>query len=87
MILFIPLSTEALGSLLEKSALGPGQSKIHVGGTLRSLHSFLEVPNNNTDPIRLLHPSFHDFLLAEERCQSRQFWVMLDAGEKEPSAR
>ncbi len=74
-ILFNPLSTVALGSLLDESALGPGQSKINVEGILSNLHSVLDVPNNNTDPIRLLHPSFRDFLLAKERCRSKQFWV------------
>ncbi len=35
---------------------------------LRHLHSVLQVPDNQKDPIRLLHPSFRDFLLDKERC-------------------
>src|SRR5277367_1832640 len=41
---------------------------------LRHLHSVLEVPDNQSHPLRLPHPSFRDFLLDGKRC-SDQFWV------------
>lgn len=43
--------------------------------TLRPLHSVLDIPNNNHSPIKLLHPSFRDFLLDKKRCQENQFWI------------
>ena len=42
---------------------------------LFDLHSVLEVPTSSADPIRLLHPSFRDFLLADERCSEPQLRV------------
>jgi hypothetical protein len=41
----------------------------------RHLHSVLNIPRNPNRPIRLLHPSFRDFLLDEQRCHDRLFWV------------
>jgi hypothetical protein len=67
-ILFNPLFATALSELLNKP--WPGVSEI-----LSNLHSVLEVPENNAYPIRLLHPSFRDFLLTKERCQDPQLWV------------
>ncbi|KAF8532468.1 putative WD-repeat protein [Trichophaea hybrida] len=42
---------------------------------LRSLHSVLDVPECQEFPVRLLHPSFRDFLLDRDRCLDLQFWV------------
>jgi hypothetical protein len=67
-ILFNPLSTEALSKLLNI----PRQD---VKQTLDDLHSVLEVPESQAHSIRLLHPSFRDFLFAEERCQDPQLCV------------
>jgi hypothetical protein len=67
-ILFNPLFAAALSELLNKPML-------EVSQILSNLHSILEVPENNVYPIRLLHPSFRDFLLTYERCQDPQFWV------------
>ena len=67
-ILFNPLSIEALSKLLSKS-------RQDVKQTLDDLHSVLDVSESQTYPIRLLHPSFRDFLLAKERCQDPQLWV------------
>jgi hypothetical protein len=41
----------------------------------RHLHSVLNIPRDPNRPIRLLHPSFRDFLLDEQRCHDRLFWV------------
>jgi len=67
-ILFNPLSAAALSELLNKP-------RLDVSQILSDFHSVLEVPENNVYPIRLLHPSFRDFLLTKERCQYPQFWV------------
>jgi NACHT domain len=65
-ILFNPLSAAALSELLT-------EPRSKVSQILSNLHSVLEAPENNVYPIRLLHPSLRDFLLAKERCQ--QLWV------------
>jgi NACHT domain len=49
------------------------QRQIEV--VLRYLHSVLDVPEKQNSHIRLLHPSFRDFLLDSQRCQDMQFWV------------
>jgi hypothetical protein len=67
-ILFNPLSAAALSELLNKQ-------RLEVSQILSNLHSVLEVPEYNTYPIRLLHPSFRDFLVSKERCQDPQLWV------------
>jgi hypothetical protein len=67
-ILFDPLSADALARLLNKA-------KSAVDRTLDDLHSVLKIPESQTYPIRLLHPSFRDFLLAKERCQNPQLWL------------
>jgi hypothetical protein len=67
-ILFTPLSTAAIASLLDlKEQL--------VRARVQNLRSVLEVPDDQEYPIRLLHPSFRDFLLDEKRCSDRQLWV------------
>ncbi|KAK2731053.1 hypothetical protein FQN57_003639, partial [Myotisia sp. PD_48] len=59
-----PLSPMALDKLL---GLGNGTT-FHK---LRHFYSILKV----TDTIRLLHPSFRDFLLNKSRCSNMDFWV------------
>jgi hypothetical protein len=46
-----------------------------VISTLHCLHSVLDVPEDETRPIRLLHPSFRDFLLDPARCLTKAFFV------------
>ena len=62
------LSVSALAKLLNIPAK-------NVELTLGTLHSVLNVPNNPEMPIRLLHPSFHDFLSNEARCEDKRFFV------------
>ncbi|KAK6854921.1 vegetative incompatibility protein HET-E-1 [Apiospora arundinis] len=50
------------------------QSKT-VAGTLDLLHSVLSIPDSSEQPIRLLHPSFRDFLLDPENRENNQFWI------------
>lgn len=60
-ILSSPLSSTSLGRLLQ----------IPIGciaQTLDEMHSILEIPKDEAQPIRLHHPSFRDFLLDKRRC-------------------
>ena len=42
---------------------------------LGSLRSVLDIPDDRDSPVRLLHPSFRDFLLDGRRCLNDQFRV------------
>lgn len=61
-VLLDVLSITALANLL---SIPVEQVKV----TLRSLHSVLNISKDQDSPIRLLHPSFRDFLLDTQRCQ------------------
>ncbi|KAK6511458.1 hypothetical protein TWF481_000374 [Arthrobotrys musiformis] len=63
-----PLSAAALGRLLDIS-----QDTIHF--SLRHLHSVISVPKDQDSEIRLLHTSFRDFLLDQDRCHDPLFWI------------
>jgi NACHT domain len=65
--LFDPLPAVAIARLLN----------LHDGivqARLQNLRSVLIVPDDE-QPIRILHPSFRDFLLDEQRCRDRKFLV------------
>ena len=66
------LSVTALGSLLLEPSGNTTQS---VLGVLSSLHSVLNISEDLTQPVRLLHPSFRDFLLDPQRCPDERFRV------------
>ncbi len=67
-ILFDVLTSQALANLLSTS-----ESQLDV--TLNSLHSVLNIPKDKSLPIRLLHPSFRDFLVDTQRCQDTNFGI------------
>ena len=67
-LLFSPLSADSLASLINF----PGQN---LRPMLDHLHSILPIPNGQTCPIRLHHPSFRDFFLDAKRCTDRQLQV------------
>ncbi|KAF7507209.1 hypothetical protein GJ744_010891 [Endocarpon pusillum] len=46
-----------------------------VNQTLDELHSILDIPRDQSQPLRLHHPSFRDFLLNKERCTDTRFQV------------
>ena len=50
---------------------------------LHCLHSVLDIPPGKEGPIRLIHPSFRDFLLNEDRCLDPQFSVAEEAAHKD----
>ena len=70
LLIFYPLSRKALSDLL-----GNCETPSHISNTLRSLHSLLLVPNNETDPVRIFHKSFPDFLTDIGRCRDKRFFV------------
>jgi NACHT domain len=74
-ILLSPLSVISITRLL---AIDGGI----IQRRLRHLHSVLEVPENQENPIRLLHPSFRDFLLDKERCFDQDLYVDEKKGHK-----
>lgn len=43
--------------------------------TLSNLHSVLNVPEVESGTVRLLHPSFRDFILDQKRCSNPQFYI------------
>jgi NACHT domain len=63
-----PLSISSLASLLNFP-----HSTIDL--RLKSLHSVLSIPKTRSSPVRILHLSFRDFLLAEETRNKTPFWV------------
>ena len=67
-VLFDSLSSVALTGLL------PNLSEV-MDITLESLKSIISVPEDHSSPIRLLHPSFRDFLLDQNRCSDESFWI------------
>jgi len=70
-ILFDLLTARALGRLLETR---PGE----VEAILESLSTVVAFPDSPDVPIRLLHPSFRDFLLDNQRCDDPQFRIVGD---------
>ena len=67
-ILFSPLSSISLAGLLDI----PMDS---IYQTLDDVHSILEVPKDQGQPLRLHHPSFRDFLLDKQKCHNKSFWL------------
>ena len=67
-VLFSPLPVYSLSRLLNLP-------REDVEDSLDSLHTILDVPKNETGPLRLHHPSFRDFLLNKDRCSDPSFWV------------
>ncbi|KAL2801676.1 hypothetical protein BJX63DRAFT_426583 [Aspergillus granulosus] len=62
-----PLSVTSLSKLMEISI-------ISINARLNSLHSVLNIPNNNILPVRLFHLSFQDFLLNSSTRNKTAFW-------------
>lgn len=67
-------STIALTVAREYSDL-LNQSKETIALPLGSLHSLLDVPEEEDKLIRLLHPSFREFLLDAQRCTNAIFCI------------
>ncbi|KAF2477359.1 uncharacterized protein BDR25DRAFT_205684, partial [Lindgomyces ingoldianus] len=67
-VLFAPLSVSSLSRLLRTRELDVNQ-------TLEDLRAILDIPEDQSRPLRLHHPSFRDFLLNKERCGDPNFLV------------
>lgn len=67
-VLRSPLSTYSLSRLLDLP-------KEDVDQTLEDLYAILDIPEDQTRPLRLHHPSFRDFLLNKDRFRDSSFWV------------
>ena len=67
-VLFSPLAAHSLSRLLDFP-------KGKINQSLKGLHAILDVPEDQTHPLRLHHPSFRDFLLSAQRCYDLHFWV------------
>jgi hypothetical protein len=65
-VLLSPLSASLLSTLLDLP-------KEDVDQTFEDLHAILNIPDDQTRPLRLHHPSLCDFLLNKDRCG--EFWV------------
>lgn len=72
-VLFQPLPINTLVSLLAMSASIIQHADVE--DILSHLLSVLEVPTDSANSIRLLHPSFRDFLHSEKRCQETKLQV------------
>jgi hypothetical protein len=67
-ILFSPVSVHFLHKLLNIT-------QEDINQTLEDLHSIVDIPKKNIQPLRLHHLSFRDFLLSNHRCQEPDLWV------------
>jgi len=63
-----PLSVSSLVRLL-------GKEVETLNRTLSNLHSVFHVPESESGTVRLLHPSFRDFLLDQKRCSNPHFYI------------
>lgn len=63
-----PLSVSSLVRIL-------GKDVETLNRTLSNLHSVFDVPEAESGTVRLLHPSFRDFLLDQKRCSNPQFYI------------
>jgi hypothetical protein len=67
-LLYEPLSTTALANLL-------GEDEDDIYALICPLRSVLHVSEKRDEPVHLLHPSFRDFLISEERCKDARFRI------------
>jgi len=67
-IIFDVMTTKDLANLL---CLPSGKVKT----ALAPLRSVLNIPEIESQPVRIFHPSFRDFLLNRQRCLDNRFWV------------
>ncbi|MCJ1464392.1 hypothetical protein MMC07_003005 [Pseudocyphellaria aurata] len=77
--LFDVISTTALAGVLGNVLVQ------EVNLTLDPLHSVLNIPRDRNLPIRLLHPSFRDFLINNKRCDDGRFYISQESAHMELS--
>ncbi|CAG7948109.1 unnamed protein product [Penicillium salamii] len=69
-MMFDTMSSESLAGLL-------GVERERIIKTLSSLHSVINVPECYTEPIRILHPLFREFLLDPNRCTDKFYAILV----------
>lgn len=67
-MLFDTMSPESLAIMLN-------ESRLKINSMLNHLRSVLDIQEQDNDRIRILHPSFRDFLLDSERCSDQMFLI------------
>jgi len=67
-LVFNPLSRSSLATLLDVGSRT-------ILASLRSLHSLILVPDNNSDPIRPFHKSFPDYVTDQSRCKDAKYYI------------
>ena len=67
---FHPLSRRTLSGLLRNCG-----TSSDISTTLRFLHSLLNIPDSEDEPIRVFHKSLPDFLTDRTRCRDDRFFV------------
>ena len=70
LLVFHPLSRKDLSTLL-----GNCGTPSKISTTLRFLHSLLDIPDCEDEPIRVFHKSFPDFLTDHTRCKDDRFFA------------
>jgi hypothetical protein len=78
-ILRNPLSARNLERLLNMNLENAESNHGPVQTTLIHLHSVVILPEDDTQVIRLLHPSFYDFLVNPDRCRNTKLVVNAEA--------
>jgi hypothetical protein len=73
-----PLSARSLEHLLNLNSESADSNHRPVQITLIHLHSVVILPEDDTQVVRLLHPSFFDFLIDPKRCLNMK--VVVDTG-------
>ncbi|CAG8399770.1 unnamed protein product [Penicillium salamii] len=68
-VMFDTMSFESLVGLL-------GVERERIIKTLSSLHSVINVLERHTEPIRILYPSFREFLLDPNRCIDKLYAIL-----------
>jgi hypothetical protein len=74
-----PLSAHNLERLLNMNSENAASNHSPVQTTLIHLHSVVIIPEDDTQVIRLLHPSFFDFLIDPDRCRNTKLVVNTEA--------
>jgi NACHT domain len=70
-----PLSTRDLERLLNMNSENAESNHSPVQTTLIHLHSVVILPEDDTQVIQLLHPSFFDFLINPDRCRNTKLVI------------
>jgi NACHT domain len=74
-----PLSARDLERLLNMNSENMESNYGPVQTTLIRVHSVIILPEDDTQVIRLLHPSFFDFIIDPDRCQNTKLVVNTEA--------